>query len=397
MTTTTTTSLPPAPRTAIADIRAQLERDLGDDPQAADVLARWDRWHRDLLDGLAEVYPDPTVPGRLIHEIATAHRARSLALRDRDRHRLLEPDWFQESTAVGYSAYTERFAGDLTRAIEHIGYLQELGVTYLHLMPLLQTRSGTNDGGYAVSDYDEVRSDLGTMDDLEEFATRLHSAGISLTLDLVLNHVAREHRWAQAARMGDTHYRDYFWTFEDRELPDAYEKTLVEVFPQTAPGNFTWDPELGRWAWTTFNSYQWDLNWSNPDVLCEFARIILNLANRGVDCLRLDAIAFLWKRLGTNCQNQPEVHAITQVLRTVVRIAAPSMIFKAEAIVPPSEVVSYLGRGSHAGRVSDLAYHNSFMVQIWSALATRDARLMGDVEHVAHPHEHRVGDVPALP
>jgi amylosucrase len=159
-------------------------------------------------------------------------------------------------------------------------------------------------------------------------------------------------------------------------VPDAYERTLTEVFPQTSPGNFTWDPELDCWVWTTFNSYQWDLNWANPDVLCEFVQIVLNLANRGVDCLRLDAIAFLWKRMGTNCQNQPEVHAITQALRAVAHIAAPALIFKAEAIVPPPEVVSYFGQGRHSGRLSELAYHNSLMVQIWSALATRDARLL---------------------
>ena len=128
--------------------------------------------------------------------------------------------------------------------------------------------------------------------------------------------------------------------------------------------------------WTTFNDYQWDLNWSNPDVVCEFAGITLFLANRGVDCLRLDAIAFIWKRLGTTCQNEPEVHALTRTLRAVARMAAPSLVFKAEAIVGPEDVVHYLGVGDYAGCVSDLAYHNSLMVQIWSALATRDVRLL---------------------
>ena len=127
--------------------------------------------------------------------------------------------------------------------------------------------------------------------------------------------------------------------------------------------------------WTTFNEWQWDLNWANPDVLVEYADIVLFLANLGVEVLRLDAIAFIWKRLGTNCQNQPEVHAITQVLRTVARIAAPALAFKAEAIVGPRDLVQYLGQGRHAGRVSDLAYHNSLMVQVWSMLATRDTVL----------------------
>jgi len=364
------------PHASGGDPRTLLQQTLAGDGQAGDVLARWDRWAPDLVAAVDEVYPATDLVDRLAGLIAAAHRARPQRLRDRDRERLLRPDWFQDAGMIGYAAYTERFAGTLPGVAERIDYLQDLGVTYLHLMPLLQTRPGPSDGGYAISDYDTVRADLGTMDDLERLADQLHDSGIALTLDLVLNHVAREHAWAQAARDGDPRYREYFWMFDDRTLPDAYEATVSDVFPETAPGSFSWDRDLGAWVWTTFHDYQWDLNWTNPDVLVEFARIVLNLANKGVDCLRLDAIAFLWKRLGTTCQNQPEVHTITQILRSVARIAAPSLIFKAEAIVAPSDVVAYLGRGKHAGRVSDMAYHNSLMVQIWSALATRDARLL---------------------
>ena len=194
-------------------------------------------------------------------------------------------------------------------------------------------------------------------------------------MDLVLNHVAAEHAWAQAARAGDPHYRDYFYIFPDRTEPDRYEATLPEVFPDFAPGSFSYSAELDGWVWTTFNTWQWDINWSNPDVFAEYADIILFLANAGVEVLRLDAIAFVWKRLGTNCQNQPEVHAITQALRAVARIACPAVLFKAEAIVAPQDLVHYLGQGAHHGKVSDIAYHNSLMVQIWSMLATRDATL----------------------
>jgi amylosucrase len=256
-----------------------------------------------------------------------------------------------------------------------VDYLSELGVTYLHLMPLLKPRPGPSDGGYAVMDYRAVRDDLGTIDDLRDLATTLRQQGISLTLDLVLNHVAAEHQWARNARSGDPFYRDYFYMFADRELPDAYERTLPEVFPDFAPGSFTYDEESHSWVWTTFNTWQWDLNWRNPEVLYEFADLILWLANLGVECLRLDAIAFIYKRMGTNCQNQPEVHAITQALRTVARIGAPALIFKAEAIVGPADLAPYLGVGKHTGKVSDLAYQNSLMVQIWSALAARDTRL----------------------
>jgi amylosucrase len=358
------------------DARVLLAERLADDPMIRDVLARWDRWGQDLQQPCDQLYPGTDVVARLIEIIAAGHRDRSKALRDRDRHRVLEPDWFQRSDALGYVAYADRFAGDLSGVASRIDYLRDLGVTYLHLMPLLQPRPGNSDGGYAVMDYDTIREDLGTMADLESLATDLHESGIALTLDLVLNHVAYEHAWAQAARDGDPTYRDYFLTFADRTMPDAYEHTLRDVFPEFAPGNFSWDDDLNAWVWTTFNAFQWDLNWANPDVLCEFARIVVNLANHGVDCLRLDAIVYLWKRMGTACTNQPEVHMITQVLRTVARIAAPSMIFKAEAIVGPSDVITYLGVGEHAGKVSDLAYHNSFMVQVWSALATRDARLL---------------------
>lgn len=333
------------------------------------------RWLPDIRDGLQAVYDDVDLLACVDDLMRKFHSERSAQLRHRDVQRLLTPDWFQSETQIGYVAYADLFADDLRGVAERTGYLEELGITYLHLMPLLEPRPEPNDGGYAVADYDKVRADLGTMDDLENLATVLHEAGISLTLDLVLNHVAREHRWAVLARHGVAKYRDYFYIFPDRVMPDEYEKTLPEVFPATAPGSFTFDRELSGWVWSTFNNWQWDLNWANPNVFLEFASIVLSLANKGVDCLRLDAIAFIWKSMGTDCQNQPEVHAITQALRGIARVVAPSMIFKAEAIVAPSMVTSYLGSGTRAGKVSDLAYHNSLMVQVWSALASRDARL----------------------
>ena len=237
------------------------------------------------------------------------------------------------------------------------------------------------------------------MDDLRALATALRERGIALTLDLVVNHVAREHEWAVRARAGEKRYREYFHVFDDRGLPDAYEATLPEVFPDFAPGSFTWDDEIDGWVWTTFNSWQWDLNWHNPDVFLEMADVVLYLANAGVECLRLDAIAFLWKRMGTSCQNQPEVHAITQALHAVSKIMAPALIFKAEAIVGPEDLVPYLGVGEHAGKVSDLAYHNSLMVQTWSALAASDARLASAAlrRFAAKPTHDGVGDVRPLP
>jgi amylosucrase len=363
---------------ASAVARALAARSAASRPGAADLLARARRWGPDLSAGVHAVFgpQSDALVERLAEVVVDGWLARPEALRDRDTDRLLAADWFQRPDALGYVCYADRFAGTLAGVTEHVDYLRELGTTYLHLMPLLQPRAGANDGGYAVADYREVRSDLGSMDDLEKLASVLHENGIALTIDLVLNHVAKEHAWAEAARAGDPKYRAYFYVYDDRTEPDRFERTLPEVFPDFAPGNFTWDDDLSAWVWTTFNAYQWDLNWSNPDVVAEFADLMLFLANKGVDCLRLDAIAFLWKRLGTNCQNQPEVHGITRALRAVARIAAPSLVFKAEAIVAPGDLVKYLGVGEYAGAVSDLAYHNSLMVQIWSALATNDVRLL---------------------
>jgi amylosucrase len=360
--------------------REWLARLLADDPDRDDVLDRWDRWAPDLITGLQAIYGDSEDFSAVVLDVAQRigqrFTFRRPALRRRDRQRLINSDWFQRPDELGYAAYTDRFAGTLNGVRTKIPYLQRLGVTYLHLMPLLQPREGANDGGYAVADYGKVRSDLGTMDDLRVLADELHEVGISLTLDLVLNHVAREHAWAEQARGGSAKYRNYFRVYDDRTIPDQFERTLPEVFPAFAPGNFTWDESLSAWVWTTFNSWQWDLNWQNPEVFVEFVDIVLYLANVGVDVLRLDAIAFLWKRLGTTSQNEPEVHDITQALRAAAHIGAPSLLFKAEAIVAPDDLVQYLGRGKHAGKLSELAYHNSLMVQIWSALAARDARLM---------------------
>lgn len=361
---------------AIQASRQRLEKALAGDADLNSLLDRFDRWSQDLWDGAEVVYDAHTLLPQIIDVIVRIHKARSKELRHRDDQRILQPDWFQDSKAVGYVCYTDLFAGDLQGIRKKINYLKGLGVTYLHLMPLLNPRPGNSDGGYAVMDYKSVRPDLGTMKDLSELAKDLHDAGISLTLDLVLNHVAKEHEWALKARQGDKKYQDYFYAYPDRKVPDEYEKSLPEIFPTFAPGNFTYYEDMGQWVWTTFNEFQWDVNWSNPNLFLEYVDIIGYLANQGTDCVRLDAIAFIWKRLGTNCQNQPEVHAITQALRAISKIVTPSLIYKAEAIVGPQDVVHYLGQGKHSGKVSDLAYHNSLMVQIWSALAARDGRLL---------------------
>ena len=371
-------SVPPA-ESPVGDTSAEtLLSGVSDPAERRTLRLRLGRYGPDLLDSLRAVYPDAAEATyeRLVRLAVDAHAARSDDLRALDEARLLSPDWLQQPEMVGYVTYADRYAGTLGALADRLDYLEGLGVTYLHLMPLLKPRPGESDGGYAVMDYRAVRDDLGTMADLSALAADLRGRGISLVLDLVLNHVAREHDWAVRARAGEQRYRDYFFLYGDRTQPDLYEEALPEIFPDFAPGNFTWDDEANAWVWTTFNSYQWDVNWANPDVVVEYADVICFLANAGVEVLRLDAIAFIWKRLGTDCQNQPEVHHLTRILRSVLRIVAPAAAFKAEAIVGPSDLIRYLGTGQHHGKVSDLAYHNSLMVQLWSALASRSARLM---------------------
>ncbi len=345
-------------------------------------VMRLRRYWVDLWEGLADPYgPDPRLSASLedlVRVLAARWADRPADLRALDRKRALRPDWFQAPEMVGYVFYVDRFAGTLRGVEQHLDYLEEIGVRYVHLMPLLRTRAGDNDGGYAVADYRAVEPALGDMADLERLCGLMRERGISVCIDLVLNHCAAEHEWAVRAREGDPEFEQFFWIFPNRRGPNRYEATLPEVFPEFAPGNFTRLPD-GRWVWTTFNAFQWDLNWSNPRLFVEITDILLDLANRGIDVFRLDAVAFMWKRLGTNCQNQPEVHSLLRALRACARIAAPAVIFKAEAIVGPEDLAPYLGVGRNHGRECDLAYHNSLMVQFWSALATRDTRLMTHV------------------
>lgn len=342
------------------------------------VVARLEQHALDLVEGVHSVYGRRVDTGDLVHrlvdQVLRAATARPEALRLLDRRREVDPGWFQRARMVGYVCYADRFAGTLDGVRKRLDYLGELGVTYLHLMPLLKPRDGDNDGGYAVVDYGEVDPRLGSMADLESLAGDLHDRGMALCVDLVLNHTAAEHPWARAAAAGDPTYRGYYLIYPDREMPDRYERTLPEVFPDRAPGSFTHVEGVG-WVWTTFNTFQWDLDWSNPEVFAAMLGTVLELADRGIDVLRLDAAPFLWKREGTDCQNQPEVHRILQALRACVAVAAPGVLFKAEAIVAPQQLVQYLGAHDRFRPECDLAYHNQLMVMLWSSLASRDVRL----------------------
>jgi len=281
------------------------------------------------------------------------------------------PRWYQSNQMLGAVYYVDLFAGDLNGICRKIPYFKELGLTYLHLMPLFRVPEGENDGGYAVSSYRQVNPSLGTMEQLRVLTKELRREGISLALDFVFNHTADDHQWARQARAGDAEHQAYYHMFPDRQMPDAYEAHLREIFPAQRPGSFTYDPEMRRWVWTTFHSYQWDLNYANPAVFNHMVQEMLFLANVGVQILRLDAVAFIWKQLGTNCENLPEAHMLIQAFNAVARIAAPALLFKSEAIVHPDEVARYI----HPEECQ-ISYNPLLMALLWNSLATRKVRLL---------------------
>lgn len=307
----------------------------------------------------------------ILASAAEAWLARPARLKRLDAEREANPNWFQSQQMLGGVCYVDLFAGNLEGVRARIPYFQELGLTYLHLMPLFACPEGDNDGGYAVSSYREVNPALGTMQQLAELAEDLHANGISPVVDFVFNHTSNEHAWAKRALAGDPEYQEYYYMFPDRTMPDAYEATLREIFPDVRPGNFTYRSDVNRWVWTTFYSFQWDLNYSNPVVFRRMGEEMLFLANQGVEILRLDAVAFIWKQLGTVCENLPEAHMIIQAYNALARIAAPSLYFKSEAIVHPDEVAKYISPAE-----CQLSYNPLLMALLWETLATREVKLL---------------------
>lgn len=313
---------------------------------------------------------------QLVEVMARQYILRSADLRTIDLEREQNHNWFLDQKWVGMALYSDGFAGDLKGVGEHLHYFQELGVNMLHIMPILKCPEGASDGGYAVSDFRQIDPRVGTNDELRALAGELRKRDILLTLDVVANHTSREHEWAQRARAGDPVYQNYYYTFADREIPDQYERGMPEVFPQTAPGNFTWDDAMQRWVMTVFHDYQWDLNYHNPAVFIEMLDIVLFWANQGADIIRLDAVAFLWKKIGSACQNEREAHLILQLLKDCVQVSAPGVLFIAEAIVAPVEVIKYFGEDAINSKECEIAYNATFMALLWDAVATKNTRLL---------------------
>jgi amylosucrase len=291
--------------------------------------------------------------------------------------------WYLSQSAIAYNLYVDLFSVDLKGLIKKIPFLKELGVTILHLMPILQGRPGENDGGYAVMDYRSIDASLGTMDDFQSLVKALRKEGMHVVIDFVINHTAKEHEWAQQALKGDTVHQALYLMFDDETIPNQFNKTVPEVFPGVAPGNFTYYPKIKKHVWTSFYEFQWDLNFKNPDVFIRIVDILLFMANLGVDMIRLDAIPFMWKELGHTCRNHPTIHILLDMLHQIVEDVAPAVVLLGEAIVEPEEIVKYFGVHQQE---CDVMYNATFMVNLWNAIATKDAQLLRIDQTRLQPH-----------
>lgn len=312
----------------------------------------------------------------LLKNIITSHQERSETLIAKDIAKEEEGNWFCSNQIAGMSLYVDRFANNLASLPDKFPYLKNLGINFLHLMPVFESPAGESDGGYAVSNFRKVDSRFGTNKDLEAVIAKMQAEKMYLMLDIVLNHTSHKHEWAMLAKSGDKKYQDYFYCYDDRTIPDQFEQTMPEIFPEAAPGSFTYVPECKKWVMTVFHHYQWDLNYTNPSVLNEMLSNIFYYANLGIDILRIDAPAFIWKQLGTTCQNLPQAHTLLRLIKQAVHIAAPGMALLGEAIVAPSEIMKYFGTDNFTAKECDVAYNATQMALQWDALATGDTRVM---------------------
>ena len=332
--------------------------------------------HEDELKWLyCELYhSDMKAYGELTDLLYQAWKERPEKLKGLDRDRERQPDWYRGNDLVGMLMYVNAFAGTLQGVREKLDYIGECGVNYLHLMPLLESPEGRSDGGYAVSDFRKVQPELGTMEDLAELAEDCHERGIALCLDFVMNHTSEEHEWARRARAGEKEYQNRYFFYDDWTLPSAFEQTVPQVFPTTAPGNFTWCEEAQKVVMTTFYPYQWDLNYANPDVFNGMTENMLFLCNHGIDIIRLDATPYIWKALGTTCRNLKQVHTLIRMMRMICEIVCPGTLLLGEVVMEPSKVAPYFG--TQEKPECHLLYNVTTMATIWHTVATRDTRLL---------------------
>lgn len=331
--------------------------------------------HQDELRWLyMELYGNDAMYAELCEQMHDYYSKRSTELRKRDIKKEKNPDWFKEKEMLGMMLYIDNFAGDLKGVERKLSYLKECNVNCIHLMPFLDTPKGKSDGGYAVADFRKVRPDLGTMKDLARLTEKCHENGMNVCMDFVMNHTSEEHEWAKRARAGEGEYMSRYFFYDNGDIPARYEETVPQVFPTTAPGNFTWLPEIGHYVLTTFYPYQWDLNYRNPRVFNEMMYNFLFLANQGMDIIRIDAVPYIWKELGTSCRNLKEVHTIVRMMRMIAEIVCPSVILLGEVVMEPEKVVPYFGTVEKPE--CHMLYNVTTMATTWNSIATRDIRLL---------------------
>lgn len=331
--------------------------------------------HQDELRWLyMELYGNDTMYAELCEQMHDYYLKRSTELKKRDIKKEKNPDWFKEKEMLGMMLYIDNFAGNLKGVEKKLAYLKECNVNCLHLMPFLDTPKGKSDGGYAVADFRKVRPDLGTMKDLARLTEKCHENGMNVCMDFVMNHTSEEHEWAKRARAGEGEYMSRYFFYDNGDIPARYEETVPQVFPTTAPGNFTWLPEIGHYVLTTFYPYQWDLNYRNPRVFNEMMYNFLFLANQGMDIIRIDAVPYIWKELGTSCRNLKEVHTIVRMMRMIAEIVCPSVILLGEVVMEPEKVVPYFGTVEKPE--CHMLYNVTTMATTWNSIATRDIRLL---------------------
>lgn len=335
---------------------------------------RMDRHHDELKWLYMELYGNDDMFFELCSQMYSFYQSRRQSLKRLDRKRENNPSWYRGNDMLGMMLYIDQFAGNLKGVGEKLDYLKECNVSCVHLMPFLDSPEGRSDGGYAVADFRRVKPSLGTMEDLEILADECHKNQISLCMDFVMNHTSEDHIWAQRARSGDGEYMSRYFFYDNYEIPREYEKTVPQVFPVTAPGNFTYLPETGYHVLTTFYPYQWDLNYSNPRVFNEMMYNFLYLANRGMDVIRIDAVPYIWKSLGTSCRNLPQVHTIVRMMRMISEIVCPGVVLLGEVVMEPEKVVPYFGTVDKPE--CHMLYNVTTMATTWNSVATRDVRLL---------------------
>lgn len=350
--------------------------------QTGEFAKRFAVHEGELREDYFTLYQDEKAYEQLLSYMEEFYEKRSCELKNLDRKREKNPLWFRDSNMLGMTMYPKLFAGGLQGLTDRLDYLSEQKITYLHLMPLLKMPHPYNDGGYAVEDFRTVDPEIGTNAQLEELTKQLRKRGISLCLDLVMNHTADTHDWAVRAKAGERAYMDRYQCYETWDIPAEFEKTMPQVFPTTAPGNFTWCEQMQRHVLTTFYPYQWDLNYRNPVVFNEMAANILFLANLGVEVLRIDAVPYIWKELGTNCRNLPQVHTIVRMVRMILEVVCPAVILKGEVVMAPKELPAYFGTPKKPE--CHMLYGVSSMVNLWAALAARDTRMLKHQMDVIH-------------